>query len=83
MVQIFDVWGIDFMGPFPPSFGNLYILLAVDYVSKWVEAVACPRNEANTVVSFLQKNILSRFGHPELSLVMGEAILQTRYLQNS
>ena len=37
VVQIFDVWGIDFMGPFPPSFGNLYILLAVDYVSKWVE----------------------------------------------
>ena len=59
VVQIFDVWGIDFMGPFPPSFGNLYILLAVDYVSKWVEAVACPRNDANTVVSFLQKNILS------------------------
>ena len=62
VIQIFDVWGIDFMGPFPPSFGNLYILLAVDYVSKWVEAVACSRNDANTVVSFLQKNILSRFG---------------------
>ena len=64
VVQIFDVWGIDFMGPFPPSFGNLYILLAVDYVSKWVEAVACSRNDANTVVAFLQKNILSRFGTP-------------------
>ena len=64
VVQIFDVWGIDFMGPFPQSFGNLYILLAVDYVSKWVEAVACPRNDTNTVVSFLQNNILSRFGTP-------------------
>ena len=64
MVQIFDVWGIDFMRPFPPSFGNLYILLAVDYVSKWVEAIACPRNDANTVVSFLKKNILSRFRTP-------------------
>ena len=64
VVQIFDVWGIDFMGPFPPSFGNLYIMLAVDYVSKWVEAVACSRNDASTVVSFLQKNILSRFGTP-------------------
>ena len=64
VVKIFDVWGIDFMGPFPQSFGNLYILLAVDYVSKWVEAVACPRNDTNTVVSFLQKNILSRFGTP-------------------
>ena len=64
VMQLFDVWGIDFMGPFPPSFGNLYILLAVDYVSKWVEAVACPRNDANSVVSFLQKNIFSRFGTP-------------------
>ena len=64
VVQIFDVWGIDFMGPFPPSFGNLYILLAVDCVSKWVEPIACPRNDANTVVSFLQKNILNRFGTP-------------------
>ena len=65
VVQIFDVWGIDFMGPFPQSFGNLHILLAGDYVSKWVEALACPRNYTNTVVSFLQKNILSRFGTPK------------------
>ena len=50
------------MGFFPPSFGNQYILLAVDYVSKWVEATTCPRNDANTVVGFIQKNILSRFG---------------------
>ena len=64
VVQIFDVWGIDFMGPFPPSFGNLYILLAVDYVSKWVEAIAYPKNDANTVVGFMQKNILSKFGTP-------------------
>ena len=50
------------MGPFPPSFGNLYTLLAVDYVSKWVEAIACPRNDANTVVGFIQRNILNRYG---------------------
>ena len=62
IVQIFYVWGINFIGPFPPSFGNQYILLAVDYVSKWVEAIACPRNDANTVVGFIQRNILSRFG---------------------
>ena len=53
VVQLFYVWGIDFMGPFPPSFGNLYILLAVDYVSKWVEETACPKNDANTVMGFL------------------------------
>ncbi|GJY05359.1 reverse transcriptase domain-containing protein [Tanacetum coccineum] len=36
--EIFDVWGIDFMGPFPSSKGNKYILMAVDYLSKWVDA---------------------------------------------
>ena len=64
MVQIFDVWGIDFMGPFPSSFGNMYILLVVDYVSKWVEATSCPRNDVIRVVGFIQRNILSRFGAP-------------------
>ena len=52
------------MGPFPSSFGNLYILLAVDYVSKWVEAIACPRNDASTVVNFVQKHIFNKFGTP-------------------
>ena len=42
----------------------IYILLAVDYVSKWVEATTCPKNDANTVMGFLQRNILSRFGTP-------------------
>ena len=64
VVQLFDVWGIDFMGPFPSSFRNLYILLVVDYVSKWVEVATCPKNDANTVVELLQRNILSRFGAP-------------------
>ncbi|GJR78814.1 reverse transcriptase domain-containing protein [Tanacetum coccineum] len=43
--EIFDVWGIDFMGPFPSSHGNKYILVAVDYLSKWVEVKALPTNE--------------------------------------
>ena len=64
VMQMFHVWGIDFMGPFPTSFGNLYILVAVDYVSKWVEAIACPRNDGSTVVGFIQRNILSIFGAP-------------------
>ena len=38
-VELFDIWGMDFMGPFPSSFSNLYILLAIHYVSKWVEAI--------------------------------------------
>ncbi|GKB72366.1 reverse transcriptase domain-containing protein [Tanacetum coccineum] len=61
--EIFDVWGIDFMGPFPSSRGNRYILVAVDYVSKWVEAKALPTNDARVVVKFL-KQLFSRFGTP-------------------
>ncbi|GKD16456.1 reverse transcriptase domain-containing protein [Tanacetum coccineum] len=60
-VEIFDVWGIDFMGPFPSSRGNKYILVAVDYVSKRVEAKALPTNDARVVVKFL-KQLFSRFG---------------------
>ncbi|XP_054792441.1 LOW QUALITY PROTEIN: uncharacterized protein LOC129298065, partial [Prosopis cineraria] len=49
-VELFDVWGIDFMGPFPMSFNNQYILVAVDYVSKWVEAAAFPTNDAKVIL---------------------------------
>nr|GEY21728.1 reverse transcriptase domain-containing protein [Tanacetum cinerariifolium] len=55
--------GIDFMGPFSSSRGNKYILVAVDYLSKWVEAKALPTNDARVVCKFL-KNIFARFGTP-------------------
>ncbi|GJS03825.1 reverse transcriptase domain-containing protein [Tanacetum coccineum] len=61
--KISDVWGIDFMGPFPSSRGNKYILVAVDYLSKWVEAKALPTNDARVVVKFL-KSLFARFGTP-------------------
>ncbi|GJS57327.1 reverse transcriptase domain-containing protein [Tanacetum coccineum] len=59
--EIFDVWGIDFMGPFPSSRGNKYILVAIDYLSKWVEAKAFPTNDARVVVKIL-KSLFARFG---------------------
>ncbi|GKB74298.1 reverse transcriptase domain-containing protein, partial [Tanacetum coccineum] len=59
--EIFDVWGIDFMGPFPSSKGNKYILVAVDYLSKWVEAKALPTIDARVVCKFL-KSLFARFG---------------------
>ena len=62
--EVFDVWGIDFMGPFPVSFGFSYILLAVDYVSKWVEAKATRTNDARVVVDFVRSNLFCRFGVP-------------------
>ncbi|GJT58189.1 reverse transcriptase domain-containing protein [Tanacetum coccineum] len=61
--EIFDVWGIDFMGPFPSSRGNKYILVAVNYLSKWVEAKALPTNDARVVCKFL-KSLFARFGAP-------------------
>nr|GEV58996.1 reverse transcriptase domain-containing protein [Tanacetum cinerariifolium] len=61
--EIFDVWGIDFMRPFPFSRGNRYILVAVDYLSKWVEAKALPTNDARVVVNFL-KFLFTRFRTP-------------------
>ena len=64
IVKVFDVWGIDFMGHFPNSFGNLYILLVVDYVSKWVEAIACRTNDHKVVVKFLRENVFARFVTP-------------------
>ncbi|XP_061343767.1 uncharacterized protein LOC133289783 [Gastrolobium bilobum] len=63
-VELFDIWGIDFMVPFSPSCGNKFILMAVDYVSKWVEAIALPINDAKVVINFLKKNILTRYGTP-------------------
>nr|CAN60448.1 hypothetical protein VITISV_022548 [Vitis vinifera] len=62
IVDLFYVWDIDFMGPFPMSFGYSYILVRVDYVSKWVEAVPCKYNDHRVVIKFLKENIFSRFG---------------------
>ena len=62
--EIFDVWGIDFMGPFPVSFSFVYILLAVDYVSKWVEAKATRTDDSHVVVDFVRSHIFCRFRLP-------------------
>ncbi|CAN6716960.1 unnamed protein product [Malus baccata var. baccata] len=71
VVELFDVWGIDFMGPFPSSFNNQYILVAVDYVSKWVEAIATPTNDHKVVLRFLQGTIFPRFGTPRVIISDG------------
>ena len=63
-VELFDLWGMDFMGPFPPSYNNLYILMAVDYVSKWVEAIPTRTNDARVVAQFLRSHIFSQFDTP-------------------
>jgi len=70
-VEVFDCWGIDFIGPLPSSFSNEYILLAVEYVSKWVEAIPPQKADAKTVIKFLKKNIFCRFGTPRVLISDG------------
>lgn len=65
-VEEFDVWGFDFMGPFPSSMGNKYILLAVDYISKWIKDIASPTNDSNIVTKMFKNIIFRRFGTPRL-----------------
>ena len=60
-IKLFNVWGIDFMGPFLSSCEKKYILLVVDYVSKWVEAIPTVTSDAKVVLKFLHKYIFSRY----------------------
>ena len=70
-VELFDLWGMDFMGSFPSSFSNFYILLAVDYVSKWVEAILTSTNDDSVVVKFLPRHIFTLFGTPRALITDG------------
>ena len=70
-MELFDIWGVDFMEPFTLSFSNLYILVAVDYVSKWVEVVALPTNDAKVELNFLRRHVFTRFDTP-LAIISDE-----------
>ena len=52
-IDMFDVWGMDFMGPFENSHGYEYILVAVDYVSKWIEAIPCRRASTDESINII------------------------------
>ena len=71
VVDLFDFWGIHFMGPFPVSFGYSYILVGVDYVSKWVEAIPCKVADHRVVLKFMKENIFSIFGVPKVIISDG------------
>ncbi|CAA7039493.1 unnamed protein product [Microthlaspi erraticum] len=58
-------------GPFPTSFGDEYILVAVDYVSKWVEAISSPTNNAQVVIKMFKSIIFPRFGVPRIVISDG------------
>ena len=70
-VELFNLWEMDFMGPFPPLFSNLCILLAVDYVSKLVEVIPTCTNDASVVAKFLRSHIFTRFSTPRALITDG------------
>jgi len=72
-VELFDVWGIGYMGPFPPCQGYEYILVAVDYVSKWVEALPCRAADSKHAKKMFQETIFPRFGTPMLVISDGSS----------
>jgi transposase InsO family protein len=69
--DIFDVWRIDFMGPFPNSEGCEYILVAIDYVSKWVEALPCRAADAMYLKRMFHEVIFLRYGVPRIVISDG------------
>ncbi|XP_042459089.1 uncharacterized protein LOC122042829 [Zingiber officinale] len=81
-VELFDVWGIDFMGSFPFSYGNRFILVVVDYVSKWVEAIASPTSDARKVIKLFKSIIFSRFGVPKAVISDGGSHFIERQFEN-
>ena len=82
IIEIFNCWGIDFMGPFPPYCGYLYIMLSVDYVSKWVEAILTRTNDHKVVLKFIKEHIFSRFGIPRAIISDGGLHFCNRSFEN-
>ena len=82
IIEIFYCWGIDFIGPFPSFYGYLYILLAVDYVSKWVEAIPTRTNDHKVVLKFLKEHIFSRFRMPHVIISDGGLHFCNRLFEN-
>ena len=67
-VELFDLWGIDFIRLFPPSHNNLYVIIMLQYVSKCVEAIATSANDSKVEIKYLKKNIFTRFRTPRAFL---------------
>jgi transposase InsO family protein len=69
------------MGPFPNSYGHLFILVAVDYISKWAEAIACKTNDYQVVLQFLKENVFARFGTPRAIISDGRKHFCNRFFK--
>ena len=72
-IEVFDCWGIDFIGPLPSYFSNEYILMAVEYISRWVEAILAQHADSKIIIKFLKRNIFYRFGTLRVLISDGES----------
>ena len=70
------------MDPFPSSFSNLYILLVVDYVLKWVEAIPTRTNDAKGVANFLRSHIFTRLGTSRALITNGGTHFCNKFIDN-
>jgi hypothetical protein len=70
-IDLFDVWGIDFMGPFTSSNGYEHILVMVDFVSKWVETIPYRRASTEESISMIKNVIFPRYGVPRVLISDG------------
>ena len=61
VIEPFDVWGFDYMGPFPKSNGYIHILVVVHYVTKWIEAIPTSSVDQKTSIMMLKEVIFPRF----------------------
>jgi hypothetical protein len=80
-VELFDVGGVDFVGPLPSSKGFKHILVAVDYVSKWVEAIPTVNVDSKVVCKFFKSVIFPRFGVPRIVISDGGAHFNNEQLE--
>ena len=65
VLKPFEKWAIDFVGPFnPPSQQKFHILVCIDYVTKWVEAIAVVKATEQVVSDFLFEEFFSRYDTP-------------------
>jgi hypothetical protein len=80
-IKLFDVWGIDYMGPFPKCGKFEYIFVAVDYVSKWVEALPCKSADHKSSITMFEETIFPRFDMPRLVISDGGSHLIDKYFE--
>jgi hypothetical protein len=80
----FHTWGLDLIGPInPPSGGYIWILVATEYFSKWVEAVPLCKATGVAMANFIHEHIITRLAYPIKSLVIIELLLLTKMLKKS